>query len=750
MDFNNNYGNYEDNGNNGVYGDNGGYGINNNTSEQDYGYNGQGYNQGFNQGFGDLSNNQDYVNNQNNLPPSNKKHKKLKKKKKGGCLFGILKFFLFIILLIVAFMGYKSYKRNKEFEEAMNEAILMDSEEFFTEKLKEQSDLEGLTVEEKIGKGLLPFNDSDTDRDGLTDKEEIEVYHSDPLKASSSGDSIPDGYKVLHNLDLNKKYSDNEIQDSILFESINGVTLKDKKAENAYCYIRETDIKLSGSKVERAIRIDDYTGKIEIDFSDVVTDDKAYMAFSLSDEMDSEAKEIKLKNGKVDLDIKENGITIGLIKRETVNSVADDGNETIKGNKGIFIVSPLAYILGQRHILIVEKTFVDHKGKDRSEELTRKVSQALGVDVTVDHRYSQGLEFDILKKILGYMMTPRYFQDIAKKTNSEMSDENAESASQMMRVFITYGELEKGEWLNLIELMQEPEDTEEVEEVKPEKPSKYVSTFTRRDIFPFPNLSTYVSPGGNCAGISELTTQVFNRVYFPKEGSTTMNDKSYSYKVTSSELDTLFDKYLDDYKDHDYWKNTYEDLLTRENLSEADQEFIDLIGCKWADSNVKYDSQIRFWETKYDWSEMEDLLEYFENGDRICTVFFHGNITHAINAYGIEQDEDNPDIYRILIYDNNYPLGTCNGNPIKEYIEVKKFTRKNWKGEKIEEYEFDYAPFKGYGKKKEKKYRATNKIHVVTTFDETWRNALGTAMQCGSIDFFDENGELINKSRDAK
>lgn len=45
---------------------------------------------------------------------------------------------------------------------------------------------------------------------------------------------------------------------------------------------------------------------------------------------------------------------------------------------------------------IVEKTFVAHKGKDRSKELTRKVSQAIGVDVTVDHRYSQGLELSLL------------------------------------------------------------------------------------------------------------------------------------------------------------------------------------------------------------------------------------------------------------------------------------------------------------------------------------------------------------------
>lgn len=46
----------------------------------------------------------------------------------------------------------------------------------------------------------------DKDEDGLSDYEEIEVYHTDPNLVSTSGDLYSDYYKVKHNLDVTKKY----------------------------------------------------------------------------------------------------------------------------------------------------------------------------------------------------------------------------------------------------------------------------------------------------------------------------------------------------------------------------------------------------------------------------------------------------------------------------------------------------------------------------------------------------------------
>ena len=68
------------------------------------------------------------------------------------------------------------------------------------------SDIEGMTKSQKANAGLNPADGSDSDFDGLTDKQEIEEYKSDPLKASTAGDLYTDGYKVAHGMDLFTKY----------------------------------------------------------------------------------------------------------------------------------------------------------------------------------------------------------------------------------------------------------------------------------------------------------------------------------------------------------------------------------------------------------------------------------------------------------------------------------------------------------------------------------------------------------------
>ena len=73
-------------------------------------------------------------------------------------------------------------------------------------ELKEDSNGDGLTNEEKIKLGLDIFS-KDTDGDGLSDYDEINIYKSDPTKYSTSGDVLSDGYKVFKGYDFNKYYS---------------------------------------------------------------------------------------------------------------------------------------------------------------------------------------------------------------------------------------------------------------------------------------------------------------------------------------------------------------------------------------------------------------------------------------------------------------------------------------------------------------------------------------------------------------
>lgn len=65
-------------------------------------------------------------------------------------------------------------------------------------------DLDGLTDAEEAKLGTDP-NNSDTDKDGLMDNDEIKIYKTNPLKADTDADGKTDGYEVRRGTDPLKK-----------------------------------------------------------------------------------------------------------------------------------------------------------------------------------------------------------------------------------------------------------------------------------------------------------------------------------------------------------------------------------------------------------------------------------------------------------------------------------------------------------------------------------------------------------------
>jgi len=72
-------------------------------------------------------------------------------------------------------------------------------QDIIKELMVTDSDLDGLTNDEEKKLGTDP-NKSDTDNDGLLDKDEINIYKTDPLKADTDGDGYTDGYEVRHHM----------------------------------------------------------------------------------------------------------------------------------------------------------------------------------------------------------------------------------------------------------------------------------------------------------------------------------------------------------------------------------------------------------------------------------------------------------------------------------------------------------------------------------------------------------------------
>lgn len=76
----------------------------------------------------------------------------------------------------------------------------------------------------------------DFDEDGLTDYEEMEVYHTDPNKKSTSGDNYTDKYKVDNDMDLFTKYDVDwvKVDDILTYKSDNYYGLEDYEIDNNF------------------------------------------------------------------------------------------------------------------------------------------------------------------------------------------------------------------------------------------------------------------------------------------------------------------------------------------------------------------------------------------------------------------------------------------------------------------------------------------------------------------------------------
>ena len=112
---------------------------------------------------------------------------------------------IYSILLVI--FGIKTYVNNINQKNNLLGGLEVQDETDFSKSLKgKKSDIKGMSQYDKYKMGLDYHDGSDSDHDGLTDKEEIEVYNTDPLKSSTAGDLYTDGYKVTHNMDVKKSY----------------------------------------------------------------------------------------------------------------------------------------------------------------------------------------------------------------------------------------------------------------------------------------------------------------------------------------------------------------------------------------------------------------------------------------------------------------------------------------------------------------------------------------------------------------
>jgi len=110
---------------------------------------------------------------------------------------------LFVILSGGVFMWLRNGTENQPSNDAQNGENSNTSDanqQPIEDPFPHDKDRDGIADEEEKSLGLSDLQ-FDTDSDGLTDVDEIEVWKTDPKKFDTDGDGFGDGYEVVNQYD---------------------------------------------------------------------------------------------------------------------------------------------------------------------------------------------------------------------------------------------------------------------------------------------------------------------------------------------------------------------------------------------------------------------------------------------------------------------------------------------------------------------------------------------------------------------
>ncbi len=565
-----------------------------------------------------------------------------------------------------------------------------------------ESDITGYSLYDKASLGLDVEDNSDTDGDGLTDKEEIEEYGTDPLKMSSAGDLIPDGYKVYMGLPLNDKYDLNtcnfeEYGLKDLYSSPENITIDNADVNNAYASIYEHCPYIDSTKAVAGYDFVDVEGNVSVDFSEFIDDDSDYTAYL--ETLSGEIKELPISDGMV----------YGTLDGGYGNISIFDKYALLQNNEALLFV-PSGWLgelwdyrlnggkTNARHIYIIEKSSRENN-PERGVFLSQKFSERFGKNIVVHHEYLPGLEFEAKKAAYDLVLTLTKIGDKYWECDDSLSEGERNWSYAIKKVFSTlyvYQHLEADNWnyseAAVVQIAYEGEGlsyytdmvrTGKFWQVSDEKKGIFTNFDLINDTFAFYNFSTGIN-GGNCAGFAKFIASRYNEDYLDRK----LSDISiryliagkgiiHGYDLSDTMYDAMFDKTI-----------SLKTIPQDDNVKNA-------LTTQWAILNEDV-SSIKS-KKNYNASVIDHLKNYLQT-DRIAIVSIYGKNAHpnllkrdfknghAINVYGIEETYD-PNVIYLLVYDCN---ASCS-NDTKSYrdaFRLKIRIIKNFKGD--DEFEFYY------------------------------------------------------------
>ena len=631
---------------------------------------------------------------------------KPKKKKSGGCcgcLFSLLMIILIVIGIIKLVGWYREYSYNKFVEES----LLVDNDVDFDLTDEERSqdwNNDGISNEkaEELGLNIVA---SDSDGDGLSDADEINIYKTNPFKYSSTGDIYSDGYKVALGYDLTKTYetfaildTDNpalkvEIDDAhdmeYYYKDYTGLIPEGYylgfQPFRLFSFEGEVDVNLDNPNNYKVISYDIITGDVS-NISSRVEDDDLVFTISNNNPILIVYKESVLKNMNTD--------ALANINLKYTNDV----------KKEYYVISfPLVTFLFNHpvYVLSVDNSIV----KSSSDEvLQEEINTKANGKFKIEHYYTNDTGIQIIQSMLG---------DLSKQIYNNVGEENKSFIDYVVSYRKVSSKNELYSYLFGEYGDDSTEDTEsESDNLVDDKYSNMSCTYCADsgfdvgvNAFSFQNLSTEVSSGGVCAGFGYITTNIYNNGSMPKSISNSYdmsgnsynliwNKQLYNYDVTDDEL-ALYNDNI----------RANENKLNSSTMSSPDNEVVKALEYYWK----KYNDETRMAKFNWAWnnsmdtytyidaSTVDNLVKQFAAGKIVTVSLLKSDSQHAINAYKITEDVNDPDILYIKAYDNNFPndmfWSSDSSNKVKYDVTItlKRVYEKTWYGTKVK-YEYVYNP----------------------------------------------------------
>ena len=641
-----------------------------------------------------------------NSIPDNKKDKN----SGGGCC-GCFIIFLILILLVFGIVKGISWYKEYQFNKVIEETILVDDS--FKAELTEQEKSEdwnndGITNgdAEKLGLNVTVL---DSDGDGISDYDEINVHNSDPLKYSTMDDIYSDGYKLKNGKDILTKYETFDILDTV--NPFIKVEIDDAH-DMSYVYKDYDGIIPDGYYLGfQPFRMFSFVGEVDIEFDnpdkyEVISFDLiTYEVKKLKSKVDNQSLVFKITDDNPIMVVYKQSV-VKSMGESTLSSMKDDFKNEVR--KDYHVISfPFMTSLFNFPIYVLEADNTILKG-GTDEEFQSEFNEKAEGKFKISHHYTNYAGIRFIKMLLGGL-------------TSEISKNVGEENKGFIDYIVTYKRVSSDS--ELYDYLLGIYSTDESDEGESDEPiydttdpysEKYsnlkcemcADSGFKVDVnaFRFENLSTNVSSGGVCAGFSYITTNIYNGGGMPK---TVVGE----YDMRSSEYEPIWNKQLYSFEPTDEGLKTYSDLKKTYNkldslsMSSPDNEVVKALEYYWKDYNAATRVSTLNWHwnhsfekhTFVDESTIKNVVNQLKAGKIVSVSLLKSNAGHAINAYKIVEDKDNPDVLYLKAYDNNFPndmFWSANSNGKVKYdvtIVLKKVYENTLFGEKVK-YSYEYNP----------------------------------------------------------